>query len=122
MCLNADHFAGIEGTMRKCCEETMRVLRQNKDLFLTIVEVFIHDPLYAWALTAKRALQRQRDVPEDDAQVEQPEEGQERIFVGQLPDGNSNADAERAVQRIRHKLEGVEEGEHFPFFCVCDEA
>jgi phosphatidylinositol kinase/protein kinase (PI-3 family) len=45
--------------MRKCCEETLRVLRVHKESLLTIVEVFIHDPLYRWALTPANAHQRQ---------------------------------------------------------------
>ncbi len=45
--------------MRKCCEETLRVLREHKESLLTIVEVFIHDPLYRWALTPAIAHQRQ---------------------------------------------------------------
>jgi ataxia telangiectasia mutated family protein len=51
--------AGVEGVMRKCCEETLRVLRTHKESLLTIVEVFIHDPLYKWALTPAGAQQRQ---------------------------------------------------------------
>lgn len=50
---------GVEGVMRKCCEETLRVLRAHKESLLTIVEVFIHDPLYKWALTPAGAQQRQ---------------------------------------------------------------
>ena len=45
--------------MRGCCEETLRVLRVHKESLLTIVEVFIHDPLYRWALTPANAHQRQ---------------------------------------------------------------
>ena len=45
--------------MRKCCEETLRVLRVHKESLLTIMEVFIHDPLYRWALTPANAQQRQ---------------------------------------------------------------
>lgn len=57
--LNACMGAGVEGVMRKCCEETLRVLRVHKESLLTIVEVFIHDPLYRWALTPANAQQRQ---------------------------------------------------------------
>lgn len=35
-------------------------MRANKESLLTIVEVFIHDPLYKWALSPLKALQRQR--------------------------------------------------------------
>ena len=46
--------------MSKCSEETLRVLRANKESLLTILEVFIHDPLYKWQLTTARAQQRQK--------------------------------------------------------------
>ena len=32
---------GVEGACRRCCEETMRVLRANKDSLLTIIEAGI---------------------------------------------------------------------------------
>uniref|UniRef100_A0A2C9VS06 Serine/threonine-protein kinase ATM n=1 Tax=Manihot esculenta TaxID=3983 RepID=A0A2C9VS06_MANES len=52
--------AGVEGVFRRCCEETLAVMRTNKEALLTIVEVFIHDPLYKWALSPLKALQRQK--------------------------------------------------------------
>jgi hypothetical protein len=51
---------GVHGVFRRCCEETLAVMRANKESLLTIVEVFIHDPLYKWALSPLKALQRQR--------------------------------------------------------------
>ena len=55
--------------MSKCSEETLRVLRANKESLLTILEVFIHDPLYKWQLTSARAQQRQKadTFAQDDA-------------------------------------------------------
>lgn len=46
--------------MSRCSEETLRVLCANKESLLTILEVFIHDPLYKWQLTSQRAQQRQK--------------------------------------------------------------
>lgn len=43
-------ITGSEGVFRRCCEETMKVLRANHTALLTILEVFIHDPLYRWAV------------------------------------------------------------------------
>ncbi|KAF7136371.1 hypothetical protein RHSIM_Rhsim08G0157900 [Rhododendron simsii] len=56
---------GVEGVFRRCCEDTLCVMRTNKEALLTIVEVFIHDPLYKWALSPLKALQRQKyaDLP-----------------------------------------------------------
>ena len=52
---------GVEGVMRRCCEETLRVLRANKDALTTIVAVLIHDPILKWAVSPERANQRQHD-------------------------------------------------------------
>jgi len=42
---------GVQGTFTRCCQQTVRVLRAQYESVLTIVEVFLHDPLYAWALS-----------------------------------------------------------------------
>lgn len=55
---------GYEGVFRRCCEQTMKVLRDNHASLLTILEVFIHDPLYRWALSPLQALRLQRDETE----------------------------------------------------------
>jgi ataxia telangiectasia mutated family protein len=41
-------ITGVEGTFRQCAEHTLRVLRDSSDLIMTVLEVFKHDPLYAW--------------------------------------------------------------------------
>jgi ataxia telangiectasia mutated family protein len=93
---------GVEGVMRRCCEETLRVVRAHKEMLLTVVEVFIHDPLYRWALTAAEANRKQAL---QDGEVRGDEE---ELVVGSAPLGN--ADAERTLLRMRQKLEGMEAG------------
>lgn len=39
----------------------MQVLRQNAETVLTILEVLLYDPLYAWTITAAEAYSRQQD-------------------------------------------------------------
>lgn len=58
--------SGVEGIYRTSCEKTMEVLRQNKSTILTIVEVLMHDPLYAWALTSNQASKRQQTTVQID--------------------------------------------------------
>ena len=90
--------------MRRCCEETLRVLRRHKEFLLTIIEVFIHDPLYKWALTARAAQKRQADMEIPDSEVTIVEENV-------IPEGLvANADAERSLLRIRQKLDGFDGG------------
>ena len=35
----------VEGVFRRCCEQTLTVMRESYDVFLTIVQVLLHDPL-----------------------------------------------------------------------------
>ncbi|KAL9227455.1 hypothetical protein vseg_003141 [Gypsophila vaccaria] len=92
---------GIEGVFRRCCEETLDLMRINKEALLTIIEVFIHDPLYKWALSPLKALQRQKEV-EDDL---------ETSWEDSLDEYEGNKDATRALMRVKQKLDGYEDGE-----------
>lgn len=46
---------GVEGTMRRCCEETMTVLRKQREIIVTLLRVLLYDPLYSWAITPAKA-------------------------------------------------------------------
>ncbi|KAL9647121.1 hypothetical protein ABK040_004838 [Willaertia magna] len=50
MLINAMEVCGIEGTFRATCESVMRVLRENKDSVMAMLEAFVHDPLINWRL------------------------------------------------------------------------
>lgn len=43
-------MSGIEGTFRITCQHTMRVLRENKESIIAVLEAFVHDPLINWRL------------------------------------------------------------------------
>jgi len=43
-------ISGTSGVFQRCAEETLRVLREESDLILTILEVFKHDPLHSWCV------------------------------------------------------------------------
>lgn len=92
---------GVEGVFRRCCEENLSVMRTNKEALLTIIEVFIHDPLYKWALSPLKALERQKETDDD---LEASLEDSENEYEG-------NKDAARALLRVKQKLDGYEEGE-----------
>ncbi|PSC71129.1 serine threonine-kinase ATM isoform X1 [Micractinium conductrix] len=103
-------ITGVEGVMRRCCEETLRVLRANKESILTVIEVFIHDPLYKWALTTTAANRRQHEADAGDEDIDGGSGVSAAAGAGG-PAGLANADAERTLLRIKQKLEGVEAGE-----------
>ncbi|OAA65494.1 tor pathway phosphatidylinositol 3-kinase [Niveomyces insectorum RCEF 264] len=47
----AMEVSNIEGSFRITSEHVMRVLRENKDSVMAVLEAFIHDPLLTWRLT-----------------------------------------------------------------------
>jgi len=44
--IDAMGVTGVEGTFRRGAEESLRVLRENRHMLLTVLEVFLVDPLY----------------------------------------------------------------------------
>jgi len=50
MLINAMEACGIEGTFRFTCENVMRVLRDNKDSLMAVLEAFVYDPIINWRL------------------------------------------------------------------------
>ena len=151
---------GCEGVMRRCAEETLAVLRRNKESLLTLIEVLIHDPILKWALSPAMAARVQGGnagapatanggggggrsrrgaatagggVSEcaptpggggggggDDDDMEEPGAtnaggyalvGPSTAAAGGGVPSVRNADAERALLRVRQKLDGTEDGE-----------
>jgi len=45
---------GVEGVFRRACEVTMRILRENKDSLMSVLESFVHDPLVEWLPSKNR--------------------------------------------------------------------
>jgi len=77
----------------------MKVLRANKDALTTVIAVLIHDPIVKWAVGSKH----QRRVKNDETFEEEE--------VDQFEAQTGNLDAERALLRVKQKLDGYEEGE-----------
>lgn len=50
MLTNAMEACGIEGNYRNICELVMRVIRDNRESLLAVLEAFVHDPLLNWRL------------------------------------------------------------------------
>ncbi len=114
---------GVEGPMRRCCEETLRVLRMQKEALLTVLEVLLHDPLYKWGLTLVQATRRQK---ESSTKGEVAETGGVTGATGASTVGGMDgddvdalvgvvgnalvgtADANRTLLQIKQKLEGLE--------------
>jgi FKBP12-rapamycin complex-associated protein len=50
MLVKAMEVSGIEGSFRNTSENVMRVLRENKESVMAVLEAFIHDPLVNWRI------------------------------------------------------------------------
>lgn len=53
MLVKAMEVSGVEGPFRITAEHTMRVLRENKDSLMAVLEAFVYDPLINWRLLAR---------------------------------------------------------------------
>uniref|UniRef100_A0A7S1BDY4 non-specific serine/threonine protein kinase n=1 Tax=Corethron hystrix TaxID=216773 RepID=A0A7S1BDY4_9STRA len=55
MLIKAMEVSGIEGSYRSTCEQTMGVLRENRDSLVAMLEAFVYDPLISWRLLGEDA-------------------------------------------------------------------
>ncbi|KAF3491110.1 phosphatidylinositol 3-kinase tor2 [Arthroderma uncinatum] len=51
----AMEVSNIEGSFHITCEAVMRVIRENKESLMAVLEAFIHDPLINWRLGARES-------------------------------------------------------------------
>ncbi|KAK4911762.1 phosphatidylinositol kinase-related protein kinase tor1, partial [Elasticomyces elasticus] len=51
----AMEVSNIEGSFRITCENVMRVIRENKESLLAVLEAFVHDPLLNWRLNTRES-------------------------------------------------------------------
>ncbi|KAK9366350.1 hypothetical protein V1509DRAFT_630088 [Lipomyces kononenkoae] len=45
---------GYDGPFRRCCEISLRILRDNEEFLLPVLETFLHDPLFEWRTPSRR--------------------------------------------------------------------
>lgn len=50
MLTSAMEVSNIDGSYKLSCEAVMRVIRENKESLMAVLEAFIHDPLLNWRL------------------------------------------------------------------------
>jgi FKBP12-rapamycin complex-associated protein len=67
MLVNAMEIGGVKGTFKVSCENTMRVLRDNKESVLALLEAFVHDPLIMWRLVTDEVNQNGGELKAPDA-------------------------------------------------------
>ena len=81
---------GIEGIFRQSMEVSLRILRENKESLLSILEPFLYDPTVAWSRRGRAQMNSTTN----------------KASRGNL-DNSNNTDAKEALTRIRERLEGV---------------
>ncbi|KAJ1971618.1 phosphatidylinositol kinase- protein kinase tor1, partial [Dimargaris xerosporica] len=107
MLILAMEMCGIEGTFRITCEHVMRVLRENKDSLMAVLEAFIYDPLINWRLTSVRTSSIFVDGDMMPRRGQQSEEGfAMRDESAQVNAEQQNPRAIEAINRISNKLTG----------------
>uniref|UniRef100_K3WAJ2 non-specific serine/threonine protein kinase n=1 Tax=Globisporangium ultimum (strain ATCC 200006 / CBS 805.95 / DAOM BR144) TaxID=431595 RepID=K3WAJ2_GLOUD len=108
--------SGCDGVFTRCCEATLQLLRKKSASVVTILEVFVHDPLYRWTLSPLKALRIQKEENgstvssrsssnTDNSSVSTLDAEQQGAGGG----GNNNDAAARALIRVKQKLEGYED-------------
>ncbi|KAL7276740.1 serine/threonine-protein kinase M1 [Rhizina undulata] len=74
--------AGYEGVFRRTCEVAVRVLRNNEDTLMTVLETFLHDPAVDMA---KRQKRKNLKVPENPKSVlETIQNKLKGLFAGEM--------------------------------------
>ncbi|EKM50032.1 uncharacterized protein PHACADRAFT_153321 [Phanerochaete carnosa HHB-10118-sp] len=94
--------SGVDGVFRRCAEETLRVLREEQEVILTVLEVFKYDPLHSWTASEMKLKQAQSrtDV------TSELTEAAFKFAVGlDLSAGAADEAADRALSSVQRKLD-----------------
>ena len=96
------HVGGM-GLFRRSCEETLKLLRTNREYLTTVLDVFMRDPLYTWSVVPKT-----KKMHEELGRKFIP--NQTEIIQNQTKEGPVKT-AESVILRCQMKLEGNDTGE-----------
>lgn len=90
--------AKTEGVFRRCCEQTLRVLREYKSLIMTIIDVLKHDPLQSWIVS------KQEKKIKQGARKNVEESGSEDEESADESPTDTPEQASRALASVEEKL------------------
>jgi len=96
-------ISGLEGAFVRCCEASMRVLRSNEDLLLTLGEVLVHDPLKRWTIDPKFYTREGQEIKKEPGVG-----GEEGDAVAHHPGAEEDGEvlARNFLMKLREKLQG----------------
>ncbi|RLN62565.1 hypothetical protein BBJ29_004418 [Phytophthora kernoviae] len=118
--------SGVDGVFTRSCEVTLQLLRKKSASVVTILEVFVHDPLYRWTLSPLKALRIQegeqdivrsatlsrtssRSTNSSVVNDTGSSSNETQPAYGNKAEPSSNDAAARALIRVKQKLEGYED-------------
>ncbi|KAF2871907.1 armadillo-type protein [Massariosphaeria phaeospora] len=113
----AMEVSNIEGSYRTTCEHVMRVLRNNKESVMAVLEAFIHDPLLTWRLGNRESppepnfpSERRASIIGSDRDMNSLIRGRHRSSVAPANETEAkevqNARALQVLSRVKEKLTG----------------
>jgi FKBP12-rapamycin complex-associated protein len=82
MLIRAMEVSGIEGNFRTTCENTMRVMRDNKESLLAIMDAFVYDPLISFRLLNPEMFRQQQQEETKEKEIKNEiKENQEALDI-----------------------------------------
>jgi FKBP12-rapamycin complex-associated protein len=114
----AMEVSGVEGSFRITCEHVMRLLRNNSESLMAILEAFAYDPLINWGFDIPTKLdnpERRASASSASAGVSDPSELKRRALADETESAKveqqhqaeiRNARAQLVLKRITDKLTG----------------
>ncbi|KAH9066543.1 hypothetical protein EDB87DRAFT_1718946 [Lactarius vividus] len=94
---------GTQGVFQRCAEETLRVLRNDSEVILTVLEVFKYDPLHSWTASEFK-IKRVQGSPSTDA-LRAPTLGPGGVPGLDMSSGSADEAADRALTAVARKLD-----------------
>ncbi|WPH02862.1 Hypothetical protein R9X50_00573000 [Acrodontium crateriforme] len=102
----AMEVSNIEGSFRTTCEHVMRLLRDNKESLMAVLEAFVHDPLLTWRLGNRESPPEPNFPSERRASIMAPPPGPSegrRASVMGAGDGGTTAERPASSYRPRNR-------------------
>ncbi|KZT10138.1 uncharacterized protein LAESUDRAFT_748044 [Laetiporus sulphureus 93-53] len=96
-------ISGTQGVFHRCAEETLRVLRDQSEVILTVLEVFKYDPLHSWTASELKVKRVQGSTSEAASRLT---DEAFRYAIGiDLASGTAHEAADRALSAVSRKLD-----------------
>ncbi|CAD8184910.1 unnamed protein product [Paramecium octaurelia] len=128
MLVKAMEACGIEGVYRHTCNVVMRVLRENKESLLAVLDSFVYDPLLTWRLLnaqdhkpkkEARNVDLHKQIPQQMInQLNDKEINQGKSLIQVIPEAKrrgSIIDDGKQQQTLKRKESGREKEIYFEF-------